>query len=226
MTLSSVRLHHTTLNSRSRFIRLVLAEKGVDFSLHFEKYWDKRPSFLALNPAGEVPVMQFDQEVICGAIPIFEYLEEVVSLNPLLGSTLGVRAESRRLMEWFVFKFERDVLSNLIEERITKRITRSGTPDARLIKLSRDNLRLHLGYMSSLIEARDCLNISMPSAGDFAAAASISCLDYLGEIVWSEFETVAIWYSRMKSRKSFKSILSDEIPAIKPSVYYSKIDFI
>ena len=50
-------LYHHWLSASSRKVRIVLAEKGLDFALRLEKTWERRPGFLKLNPAGEVPVL-------------------------------------------------------------------------------------------------------------------------------------------------------------------------
>ncbi len=42
---------------KSRSVRLALAEIGVEATLAEERPWEWRPSFLALNPAGELPVL-------------------------------------------------------------------------------------------------------------------------------------------------------------------------
>ena len=60
-------LYHVALSPFSRKVRLVLAEKGLEFTLKFEKTWERRPEFLALNPAGEVPVLiEPDGAVVVG----------------------------------------------------------------------------------------------------------------------------------------------------------------
>ena len=51
-------LYHTTLSPFARKVRVVLAEKSLEFTLKLEKVWERRPEFLALNPAGEVPVLR------------------------------------------------------------------------------------------------------------------------------------------------------------------------
>ena len=48
-------LYHLTLSPFARKVRLVLAEKNLDFTLKLEKVWERRAEFLALNPAGDVP---------------------------------------------------------------------------------------------------------------------------------------------------------------------------
>ena len=50
-------LYHTLLSPAARKVRIVLREKDLDFTLKAEKTWERRPEFLALNPAGEVPVL-------------------------------------------------------------------------------------------------------------------------------------------------------------------------
>ena len=51
------RLYHYTLSAPSRAVRFALAEKGLDVELRPEEPWARRPAFLRLNPAGEVPVL-------------------------------------------------------------------------------------------------------------------------------------------------------------------------
>lgn len=51
------RLFHHTLSAGSRAVRFLLSEQGLDVELVPEKPWERRRDFLALNPAGEVPVL-------------------------------------------------------------------------------------------------------------------------------------------------------------------------
>ena len=62
-------LYHLWLSPGSRKVRLALAEKGLEFSMKVEKVWERRPEFLALNPAGEVPVLvEPDGSVLADAV--------------------------------------------------------------------------------------------------------------------------------------------------------------
>ena len=61
----------------SRAIRLALAEQGIEVELIEERPWEWRPKFLALNPAGELPVLQLEGgPALCGVYAISEYLAE------------------------------------------------------------------------------------------------------------------------------------------------------
>src|SRR5579864_1961757 len=91
-------LYHLPLSPTSRKIRIVLQEKTLDFTLKVEKTWERRPEFLALNPAGEVPVLiEPDGTVLAESSAIAEFLDEVYRDKLLLGINPVDRAEVRRL---------------------------------------------------------------------------------------------------------------------------------
>ena len=101
-------LYHLWLNPFSRKVRIVLAEKKLEFNMKVEQVWDRRPEFLALNPAGEVPVLvEPDKTVLSDSWAICEYLEEISPEPNLLGKKPHERAEVRRLVSWFDRKFDK-----------------------------------------------------------------------------------------------------------------------
>ena len=89
---------------RSRSIRLALAEVGIEAELADERPWEWRATFLALNPAGELPVLKLeDGPVLCGAYAISEYLADLLADRakegrpaPLFLGSIEERAEQRR----------------------------------------------------------------------------------------------------------------------------------
>src|SRR5271155_2196390 len=125
VTIRSMRvLYHLWLSPCARKVRIVLREKNLDFTLKTEKVWERRPEFLALNPAGEVPVLiEPDGTVLAGTEAIVEYLDEVYRERLLIGINPVDRAEVRRLTAWF------DVKMNIeATEHRTRRRSVPGTP--------------------------------------------------------------------------------------------------
>ena len=59
------------------------------------------------------------------------------------------------------------------------------------------------------------------SLADFAAAAQISVIDYLGALDWSGHEEAHGWYRVMKSRPSFRPLLTEKMDGIPPPAGYS-----
>ena len=93
------------------------------------------------------------------------------------------------------------------------------------VRAARANLRYHLRYIGHLIGARNWLAGDRLSYADLAAAAHLSCVDYLGDASWSENETAKAWYARIKSRPSFRPLLAERLTAMPPSPTYADLDF-
>jgi len=219
-------LYHLPLSPHCRKIRLVLSEKRLPFELRLEKVWEHRSEYLDLNPAGTVPTLVEDNGL---AVPesgvIGEYLEEAYPDTPLMGRTLAERVEVRRLVAWFDGKFAAEVTDNLLGEKFMKRLLGRGNPDATALRAGYAALGPHLDYIGWLSETRKWLAGANISMADFAAAAHLSALDYIGEIDWSGVPAAKEWYARVKSRPCFRGVLSDRVSGVIPPPHYADLDF-
>ncbi len=219
-------LYHSPLSPPCRTVRIMLAEKGIEAVLQEEKAWERREAFLAMNPAGTLPVLEDDQGLPVAELwPICEFLEEVFPERPLIGTDPYARAEARRLLSWFEHKFAQEVSELLLEEKVVKRISRRGQPDSGALRAARHNIRYHLDYVGWLSERRSWLAGGELSVADISAAAHLSCLDYLGDVPWEDFPAAKDWYARFKSRPSMRSLLSDQLPGLTPPAHYADLDF-
>lgn len=219
-------LYHLWLSPFSRTIRIVLKEKNLDFTMKAEKVWERRPEFLALNPAGDVPVLiEPDGTVLADVRAIAEFLDEVHREKILLGINPIDRAEVRRLVAWFDIKMNHEVTENLVGEKMMKRFLGLGQPNSSAIRAGHANLVHHLDYIGYLTERRRWLAGENFSLADITAAAHLSALDYLGDVPWDDHEAAKEWYARIKSRPSFRPLLADHIPGAAPPKHYADLDF-
>jgi len=219
-------LYHHPLVPQARKARLALAEKRLDFTLEVEKPWERREDFLYLNPAGEVPVLvEADGTTIAHHQALAEYLEDAYPDVPLLGTTVGERAEVRRLVAWFDEKFEREVTELLLGEKLFKRLSGQGQPHAQAIRAGHANIHYHLDYVAWLADRRTWLAGDFFSLADIAAAAHLSAIDYLGDVPWEDHAEAKDFYARIKSRPSFRPLLADHIPGVPPPKHYADLDF-
>ena len=220
------RLHHFALQPVSRKLRLLLKEKRLEFELVEERPGDRREELLRLNASGEVPVLvEEDGNAYADSQAIAEYLEETHPDPCMIGRGAQARAEVRRLVAWFDLKFEREVSGRLLEEKILKRIARSGQPDSHAIRLAHANLPVHLAYIAWLADRRSWLAGDHFSLADIAAAAHLSVVDYLGDVPWDGHPGAKDWYVRIKSRPSFRPLLADHLPGAPPPAHYADLDF-
>ncbi len=227
-------LYHHPMSASSRYIRLLLAEYEQSVGLLEEKPWERRMEFLQINPAGSLPVLMVDEgQFISGGIVIGEYLDEtsgaMMRNKRLLSEKSLERAETRRLIEWFLSKFDSEVTRYLVQERVFKQLMRTeeggGAPDSNIIRAARANLKNHMKYLSALASSRDWLSGNTISAADMAATAAISVLDYLGEIQWEDEPAAKDWFARMKSRPSYRPLLADKVMSLPPASHYIDLDF-
>lgn len=219
------RLYHQPLSPFCRKVRLVLAEKKIEVELVEEKPWEQRMDYLRQNPSGKVPMLRLDDLVLAESRAICEYLEEVQPDPPLLPRTPAERAEARRLEGWFDDKFHNEVTANLLYERVNKRLAKTGYPDSTLIKEGTRNIKYHLDYIGWLMEGRRWLAGDQLTIADFAAAAQLSSLDYIGDVDWGRNQAMRDWYAKIKSRPAFRSILADLLPGFTPPAHYADLDF-
>ncbi len=220
-----VLLIHHPVSPAGRKIRLQMSEKKMLFILREEDPWKVSDDVYKLNPAGELPVFLSDGNVIAGNYAISEYLEEASPDVPMIFGDTKQRAEIRRLVDWFDNKFFKEVYRNIVFEKVHKRFASGLAPDSRILKIGLNNLLYHLEYIEWLLERRQYLASDTVSLADLSAAAELSIIDYLGSVPWDEFKTAKLWYSKMKSRPSFKDILKDNIRGILPAKHYTNLDF-
>ena len=220
-------LYHLPLSPYSRKVRIALREKALDFELREERVWERRPEFLAINPAGMVPVLvEENGACLCDSVAVTEFLDETYR-EPirLLPDAPIDRAEARRLVAWFDEKFNGEVTRNLVGEKLFKRLLGRGEPNSSAIRAGGQNLKTHLDYIGYLAERRKWLAGDAYSLADIAAAAQVSCIDYIGDIAWDAFPAAKDWYARVKSRPSLRPILADHIAGAPPPKHYADLDF-
>ncbi len=228
-------LLHYPLCPFSRAVRLGLAECGIAVDLQEERPWEWRPEFLQINPAGSLPVLQDGEgPAFIGAYAICELLAETGRDKEagegrfmFLPGDAAARGEVRRLVEWFHVKFDGEVTRYLLDEKVYRRFNREdrGAPDMELVRAGQANLRYHMRYIGHLADKRNWLAGERMSMADLAAAAHISCVDFLDDVPWDESETAKAWYARIKSRPSFRALLDDKIPGLSPPEHYADPDF-
>ncbi|MFT0859606.1 glutathione S-transferase family protein [Ancylobacter sp. G4_0304] len=229
-----MQLHHHPFCAHSRLVRLALGEMGIEPELIEERVWERRPEFLMLDPAGATPVLvEDDGFVVPGAAVIAEYLDETrghaLNGRRLLPTDPFERVEVRRLSAWFNDKFFAEVSEPLVREKVYKRYMPrelgGGPPDMAVIRAARSNIRYHLQYIGWLLKTRNWLAGERLSYADLAAAAHISCVDYLGDVPWEEDEGAKIWYARIKSRPAFRPLLALTMAGMPPAACYADLDF-
>ena len=222
-------LIHHPLDPSSRLIRLMCAEYGVPLDMEEIKPWLRDAHLLEINPAATLPILigEGDQPIvgILAAIHTVEDLYTPSVVTGLIPPDPGLRAEMWRLIEWVIVKLNDEVTRYVLEEKIVKRDQKGATPDPAVLRVARTNLTEHMLYFNWLFATRAWLAGDDLTLADFALAAHLSTLDYLGDIDWGKAGETRDWYSRIKSRPAFRTLLNDRVLVLPPQKGYADLDF-
>lgn len=222
-------LYYYSLDAYSRIVRIVLSEKMVDFSVQHELPWKLSEKFKSCSSYEVLPTF-VDNNGICisGVFAIIEYLEETIPDPVILGYTVKQKAEARQIAYWFISEFSKEVLDPILQEKVLKRFATktSSEPNPGAIRNAMYNIPRFLDRIIYVLERRSWLVGRNLSIADISVASFISVLEYLGILKWSNYsEALLTWYLKIKSRKSFRPLLTDIISMIPPSRNYAKLDY-
>jgi glutathione S-transferase len=212
------RLIHLSLSPPSRLARLMLGEKRLAFD----------PA-AAEDPQDHLPVfVDLDGSRHTGLWAVIDHLEGTYPEYPLVPEDAAQRAEVMRWLDWSMGQLGERATRKILYEKAAQRFTGApsrGAPDMNVIRQGREALAAALAIVGRAAEqsgnlvTRDCY------LSDLAVAAHLSALDYFGEVPWTDYPAVNEWYVRMKSRPSFRSLLSDRLPGQPPVAHYAELDF-
>jgi glutathione S-transferase len=219
-------LYHYWLCPSSRFIRLLLAEKKMACEFEVEHFWQTRDDFLELSPLNIIPVMLDGEDYpIVGKYAILEHIESTYTETNFMGNSPDVTAEIRHLISYFDDQFGSIVTYPLFYQKVVSRFARVSSPESLKIRESIGQMAKFLKSAEFFIERRRWLAGDFITAADFAFAAHLSVIDYIGDVPWDDYPHAKEWYSKMKSRPTFRGLLSDRVPGYTPSPHYTDLDF-
>lgn len=223
------RLLQHRLDPASRLVRLMCAEYGVPLELEDIRPWRRDTALLDINPAatgcifideGEAPVVG-----VLGSIHAVEERYSPTTVAGLFPAEASKRGETWRLLEWVLIKLNDEVTRYVIEEKIVKRDQRGATPEPGVLRVAKANLGEHMLYFNWLFASRQWMAGDVMTLADFALAAHLSSLDYLGDVAWDTAPEMRQWYARIKSRPAFRTLLNDRIAGMPAARGYADLDF-
>ncbi len=222
------RLLQHRLDPASRLARLMFAEYGVPVELEDTKPWMREAQLLEINPAASGPILiDTGESPVVGVLAILHAIEERWSPSAVAGlfpAHQNERAEMWRLLDWVLMKLNDEVTRYVFEEKIVKR-DKKGSPDPAVLRVAKANLVEHLLYFNWLFATRHWLAGDVMTLADFALAAHLSTLDYLGDVAWETSIETRQWYARIKSRPAFRTLLTDRVGGFPASAGYADLDF-
>lgn len=189
-------LYSDNQDAYSHQVRIVLAEKGVNFEVH-EVTPEKMPQeFLEANPYGSIPTLVDRELVLYQAGLIMEYLDERFPHPPLLPVYPVARAEQRKMMH----RIEEDWYSLM-------RIIENGTDKEAAV--ARKELTESLTAAAPVFGHKTYFLSDDFSLMDCCIAPLLWRLPELGIELPKAAKAIQTYAKRVFERKSFQASLTD-----------------
>ena len=183
-----------------RKVRVVLAEKKIDYEFELDSPMSPESIVPNFNPLGKIPVLILDDStVLFDSRVIVEYIDSVAPNNKLMPESNRERAEVKRWCA--VADGICDAASLIFVERKRPQAQQS----ADWIKRQQDKVTRSLDYMSAQLgEGNWCMGTHF-SLADVGAGCALGYLAFrFPEIKWSETHAnLARLYEKMMLRPAF-----------------------
>lgn len=237
-----IELYHFGFSTCSQKVRLVLAEKGLDFVSHEIDILggaQHDPAYVRLNPNRVVPTLVHDGAVLLESTLINEYLDEAFAENPLRPAAPVGRHATRLWTKFLDDKVHsataavtfavgpRQIMLLMPKEELEANI--AAIPDAKEREARRSVLALgvkapefavslarmidFLDRMEAHLATRDWLSGDSYGLADAAALPYVLRLDHLGMVALIEARPrVVEWFARAQARPSYATAVGAWIP--------------
>jgi glutathione S-transferase len=228
---SVLELYHSPISTCSQKVRLVLAEKGLEWKSHeisFSARDHLSEAYLKLNPNGVVPTLVHDGDPIVDSSVINEYLDDVFPEKPLRPRDMKARARMRAWRQYidevptpairvpsfnafFVSRWSglsdekfADYANRLpLRKHFYKRMGRTGFSEQDVTN-ALEQLRQTLERMEASLAEGPWLNGSDYSLADVSVTPTIVRMEDLGrDTMWNNMPRVRDWYQRVQARPNF-----------------------
>lgn len=205
-----IRLHHCH-QTRSMRVLWMLNEIGVDYELELYPFDRSLRSdrYLTLHPAGRVPALEIDGEVMFESLAIMEYLCERFP-EAGLGRPAGA-LDRPDFLTWLHFA---ETISQhtaaLTQQHIALREDWMRSPIVMKLEAARLGKCYAAieGRLSTPVENRDYLLTGGFSAADIAVGQAVYMARHFAKT--DEFPELDAWMARLEERPAFQSSLPGE----------------
>lgn len=211
-----IRLHHAH-QTRSMRVLWLLHELGIPFDLMVHAFGKnlRAPDYLALNPAGRVPALEVDGQVLFESGAIIEFLCEQF---PEAG--LGRAPGSSERAEWLVWLHFAETITQhvaaLTQQHVALYEDHMRSPT--VMKLEAARLGKCFAALETRLARRDYILDTGFSAVDVACGYSIYAGGHYAK--FDAFEAISAWYSRLCARPAFQKSLPPEAERIYKKDFY------
>ena len=203
-----------------RKVRVVLAEKGVDYQLEQVSPFSPPPNFADISPLKRIPAMRdtdrAEPNTLSESSVICDYLENKFPNPALYPKDIYERARALWFEEYADSVVASNIGSGLFFERIVKKLIGGKTDETVCEKTLSEKLPPLFDYLEKQIGDREFLVGNAFSIADASVGTMFVNFGHAGETLnASLWPKLGGYIGRLHARASFKSFIEEETPFIQ-----------
>jgi len=203
-----------------RKVRVMLAEKGVPYTLEQVNPFMPPPEFLAISPLKRIPVLRDTDRPEPNTLPdssiICDYLEHKYPTPALYPSDAFERAKALWYEEYADSVVASNIGTGLFFERVVKKMMRGQTDEAVCQKTLTEKLPPLFDHLEHEVGSKQFLAGGAFSIADIAVGTMFVNFEHAGEKLDSKrWPKLAAYIERIHARPSFKALLDEERPLVQ-----------
>jgi len=202
-----MKLHDSPTAPNPRRVRIFLAEKGIQVpivAVDIAKAENRQPPFLAKNPLGGLPVLEFDDGTcIAESVAICRYFEETHPEPPLM----GISALDRALVEMWQRRMELELFRHVTGcFQNTHKFFAGRIPQVpEYGEVCRNAARARLAWLDGELAGRPFVAGQRYTIADITALCAVDFGRVSDIRIQPEQQNLARWYAAVSSRPSAKA---------------------
>jgi glutathione S-transferase len=200
-----------------RKVRVLLQEKGVDYTLEPVNPFGAPPEFLAISPLKRVPVLRDtdlpEPNTIPDSSPICDYIEHKYPRPALYPSDPFQRAKALFYEEYADTQIASNLGRGLFFERVVKKLMRQAPDEAVIAKTLNEIVPPIFDWLEKEIGAKAFFAGDAFSIADIAMGTMFVNFEHAGEkIDAARWPHLARYIAMIHARPSFKAMIDEERP--------------
>jgi glutathione S-transferase len=197
---------YNSIGPNPKTVRIFMAERGIELpkvEIDLMGGENRRPPYLAKNPAGQMPALELDDGTVLSEITaICEYLDEIAPGASLIGSTPEERATTRM----WVRRIDLNIIEPLTAGFRYSQGLRLFQNRMHCIPQAADDLKLiaqeKLAWLDGLIAGRSFICGETLTLADILLFAFLEFGATVGQSVDPKLTHITAWQGRMRARPS------------------------
>jgi len=212
-------IYGSTVSPFVRKVRVVMAEKGEEYTLDPVNPFGAPPEFAEISPLKRIPAFR-DTDVpepntLCDSSVICDYLEHKFPSPALYPSDPFQRARALWYEEYADSVLAQTIGRGFFFERVVKKIMRAPVDEELCQKTLTETLPPLFDYLEKEIGSKDYLAGDMFSIADITVCTMLVNFEHAGGAVDdARWPKLAAYVKRIHARPSFTAFIDEERPYI------------